>query len=332
MSKLKAGEVAVWVTERAIQILGGNGYTREYPVERWHRDAKIYDIFEGTAEIQQLVIARAISGMHIASAADGSGARPAPAYQASVETPQCGQCARSSTRRRAERRVVRTGRCRTPCRAGRRLRARSCCQTRGRRRARRSASPVQAWAPQAARTGARYGAPRERRSMGSPTEACFSSARTVLQTSSTSEGFAAASGFSSCPGRRAPRCLRGVLCPEARGTSLGPSRGASEILAAMNPARKRTVRLVVALSAAVLLASALIYTSFSAASPALSPSQLARQAQPGRSYQVTGRSRQGSVHGPARRCTSASRTAPAARRSRSPTRAPCPTPSAKAAR
>ncbi len=63
MSKLKAGEVAVWVTERAIQILGGNGYTREFPVERWHRDAKIYDIFEGTAEIQQVVISRAISGM-----------------------------------------------------------------------------------------------------------------------------------------------------------------------------------------------------------------------------------------------------------------------------
>jgi acyl-CoA dehydrogenase len=65
MSKLKAGEVAVWSTERAMQILGGNGYAREFPVERWHRDAKIYDIFEGTAEIQQLVIARAISGMHI---------------------------------------------------------------------------------------------------------------------------------------------------------------------------------------------------------------------------------------------------------------------------
>src|SRR5665213_1355254 len=65
MSKLKSGEVAVWATERAMQILGGNGYTREFPVERWHRDAKIYDIFEGTAEIQQLVIARAISGMHI---------------------------------------------------------------------------------------------------------------------------------------------------------------------------------------------------------------------------------------------------------------------------
>jgi cytochrome c-type biogenesis protein CcmE len=57
---------------------------------------------------------------------------------------------------------------------------------------------------------------------------------------------------------------------------------------AMNPARKRTVRLVVALSAAVVLASALIYTSFSAASPALSPSQLLRQAQPGRSYLLTG--------------------------------------------
>jgi len=65
MSKLKAGEVAVWVTERAIQILGGNGYTREFPVERMHRDAKIYTIFEGTSEIQRLVIARAISGHHI---------------------------------------------------------------------------------------------------------------------------------------------------------------------------------------------------------------------------------------------------------------------------
>ncbi|MEA2496191.1 MAG: acyl-CoA dehydrogenase [Thermoleophilaceae bacterium] len=65
MSKLKAGEVAVWVTERAIQILGGNGYTREFPVERMHRDAKIYTIFEGTSEIQRLVISRAISGMKI---------------------------------------------------------------------------------------------------------------------------------------------------------------------------------------------------------------------------------------------------------------------------
>src|SRR5947207_4465674 len=65
MSKLKAGEVAVWATERAIQILGGNGYTREFPVQRMHRDAKNYTIFEGTSEIQRLVISRAISGARI---------------------------------------------------------------------------------------------------------------------------------------------------------------------------------------------------------------------------------------------------------------------------
>jgi cytochrome c-type biogenesis protein CcmE len=69
-----------------------------------------------------------------------------------------------------------------------------------------------------------------------------------------------------------------------------------EYWVAMNPARKRTVRLVVALSAAVVLASALIYTSFSAASPALTPSELLRQAQPGRSYQLTGKVAAGTVH------------------------------------
>jgi len=65
MSKLYAGETAVKVTEEAIQVLGGYGYVREYPVERWHRDSKIYTIFEGTSEIQRLIIARAISGVHI---------------------------------------------------------------------------------------------------------------------------------------------------------------------------------------------------------------------------------------------------------------------------
>jgi acyl-CoA dehydrogenase len=65
MSKLKAGEVSVWATERAIHILGGAGYTRDHPVERMHRDAKIFTIFEGTSEIQRLVVARAISGMYI---------------------------------------------------------------------------------------------------------------------------------------------------------------------------------------------------------------------------------------------------------------------------
>ena len=65
MSKLMAGETAVRVTEEAIQIMGGYGYVRENPVERWHRDSKIYTIFEGTSEIQRLIIARSISGMRI---------------------------------------------------------------------------------------------------------------------------------------------------------------------------------------------------------------------------------------------------------------------------
>ncbi|ASW53055.1 acyl-CoA dehydrogenase family protein [Plantactinospora sp. KBS50] len=65
MSKLKAGEVAVSVTGQAVQILGGAGFLREHPVERWYRDAKIYTIFEGTSEIQRLVIARAIAGRQI---------------------------------------------------------------------------------------------------------------------------------------------------------------------------------------------------------------------------------------------------------------------------
>ncbi|WP_149182941.1 acyl-CoA dehydrogenase family protein [Streptomyces sp. TRM49041] len=65
MSKLYASEVAKTVTAQAVQILGGNGFTREYPVERMHRDAAIYTIFEGTSEIQRLVIARTLSGMPI---------------------------------------------------------------------------------------------------------------------------------------------------------------------------------------------------------------------------------------------------------------------------
>jgi alkylation response protein AidB-like acyl-CoA dehydrogenase len=65
MAKLVASETAVYVTDEAIQILGGNGYTRDYPVERMHRDAKIFTIFEGTSEIQRLVISRAVTGLPI---------------------------------------------------------------------------------------------------------------------------------------------------------------------------------------------------------------------------------------------------------------------------
>lgn len=56
MSKLAATEVAVRATERAIQTMGGWGYISDHPVEKWYRDAKLYTIFEGTSEIQRLVI------------------------------------------------------------------------------------------------------------------------------------------------------------------------------------------------------------------------------------------------------------------------------------
>jgi alkylation response protein AidB-like acyl-CoA dehydrogenase len=65
VSKLVAAETAVRVTEQAIQVLGGNGYTRDYPVERWHRDAKIFTIFEGTSEIQRMIIGRALTGLDV---------------------------------------------------------------------------------------------------------------------------------------------------------------------------------------------------------------------------------------------------------------------------
>ena len=61
MAKLHAGRTAVRVTDEAIQIHGGFGYSREFDVEKFHRDSKIYEIFEGTKEIQQLVISRQIA-------------------------------------------------------------------------------------------------------------------------------------------------------------------------------------------------------------------------------------------------------------------------------
>src|SRR5581483_2548640 len=63
-AKLFASEVARRQTGEAIQILGGYGYTREFPVERYYRDAKITEIYEGTSEIQRIVIARSILRLH----------------------------------------------------------------------------------------------------------------------------------------------------------------------------------------------------------------------------------------------------------------------------
>jgi butyryl-CoA dehydrogenase len=57
MAKLKASETAMFCSSKAIQIHGGYGYTEEFPVERYYRDAKITEIYEGTSEIMRLVIA-----------------------------------------------------------------------------------------------------------------------------------------------------------------------------------------------------------------------------------------------------------------------------------
>jgi alkylation response protein AidB-like acyl-CoA dehydrogenase len=62
MAKLMASETAMWVTTQAVQIFGGYGYIKDYPVERLMRDAKVTEIYEGTSEIQRIVIARALYG------------------------------------------------------------------------------------------------------------------------------------------------------------------------------------------------------------------------------------------------------------------------------
>lgn len=58
MAKAFAADMAMKVTTDAVQILGGYGYMREYPVEKWMRDAKIMQIYEGTSQIQRLIISR----------------------------------------------------------------------------------------------------------------------------------------------------------------------------------------------------------------------------------------------------------------------------------
>lgn len=62
MAKCYSADVAVWVAQEAVQILGGYGYMEDHPVEKWYRDAKIYPIWEGTNEIQRSIISRAITG------------------------------------------------------------------------------------------------------------------------------------------------------------------------------------------------------------------------------------------------------------------------------
>ena len=63
MAKLFASETAMFITHQAVQIHGGMGYSKEMPIERYFRDAKITEIYEGTSEIQRLVIARSETGL-----------------------------------------------------------------------------------------------------------------------------------------------------------------------------------------------------------------------------------------------------------------------------
>ena len=60
MAKVKAGKAVTWVSQKAVELLGPLGYSREWLVEKWMRDAKINDIFEGTGQINTLVVARRI--------------------------------------------------------------------------------------------------------------------------------------------------------------------------------------------------------------------------------------------------------------------------------
>jgi acyl-CoA dehydrogenase len=62
MSKVRAGDIVTKITQRAVEILGPLGYSREYLLEKWFRDAKISDIYEGTGQINRLIVARQILG------------------------------------------------------------------------------------------------------------------------------------------------------------------------------------------------------------------------------------------------------------------------------
>ena len=62
MCKVKAGEAVTWITQKAVELLGPIGYSQEILAEKWMRDAKINDIYEGTKQINTLIVARSILG------------------------------------------------------------------------------------------------------------------------------------------------------------------------------------------------------------------------------------------------------------------------------
>ena len=84
MSKLKAGQVAVWATRSLMDLVGPFAYTRECPLEKWFRDAKIYELFEGTAEIQRLVISRMQTAEYLQRLRDAAAVAAAASNGSSV--------------------------------------------------------------------------------------------------------------------------------------------------------------------------------------------------------------------------------------------------------
>jgi alkylation response protein AidB-like acyl-CoA dehydrogenase len=75
-AKLFASRVANEVTHEAVQVLGGRGYMKDHPVERYYRDARVTEIYEGTSEIQKLVIARGILKEYAKESSGVEAARP----------------------------------------------------------------------------------------------------------------------------------------------------------------------------------------------------------------------------------------------------------------
>jgi acyl-CoA dehydrogenase len=86
MSKLKAGDVAMWATTALMDLVGPAAGLTDHPLEKWFRDAKIYQLFEGTAQVQRLVISRMQVADHRRAAAEEAAAEAAEEAHAAPDT------------------------------------------------------------------------------------------------------------------------------------------------------------------------------------------------------------------------------------------------------
>jgi acyl-CoA dehydrogenase len=84
MSKLKAGDVTMWATAAVMDLVGQAAESTEYPLEKWYRDAKIYQIFEGTAQVQRLVITRMQREAHRQQREEAATSEQAPSRREEV--------------------------------------------------------------------------------------------------------------------------------------------------------------------------------------------------------------------------------------------------------